>query len=175
MNYNYKDLPVLVTGGCGFIGSHLAETLVKMGAYVTILDSCSTGSTKNVDAFKDNVIVINKSITDPHACLEATHGKKIVFHLAALVSVPLSVENPSLCNQINVEGTFNLLEASRLNGVERFVFSSSAAVYGNHQGLCSETMECKPQSPYGFSKLMGELYCKQYATIYGLKTVSLRY
>ncbi len=175
MEHSYKDMSVLVTGGCGFIGAHLVRTLVRLGAYVTVLDNGLTSSIDVLQDVKETIIYINKSITDPHACLEATHGKQIVFHLAAVASVPASLDNPSLCHQVNVEGTFNLLEASRLHGVERFVFSSSAAVYGDHEGVCHEQQQCMPQSPYGYSKLLGELYCQQYARIYGLHAVSLRY
>ncbi len=171
----YKGMPVLVTGGCGFIGSHLAHELVTQGAHVTILDNCSTGTVANIAPFKDDVVFIQKSITDPEVCLEATKGQHIIFHLAALVSVPLSLDNPALCHQTNVEGTFNILEAARLNGVQRCVFSSSAAVYGPQPGICSEQLPCKPRSPYGYSKWLGELYCQQYAQVYGLQTVSLRY
>lgn len=175
MKHSYKNISVLVTGGCGFIGSHLAQELIRQGAHVTILDNCSTGSLANIAHFKDSVTFIQTTITDPQACLDATKNQQIIFHLAALVSVPLSHENPALCHQSNVEGTFNILEAARLNGVPRLIFSSSAAVYGPHPGLCSETLACNPQSPYGYSKWLGELYCQQYARLYNLQTASLRY
>jgi UDP-glucose 4-epimerase len=171
----FHGIPILVTGGCGFIGSHLAEYLTNCGAHVTILDNLSTGSLDNIAAISDNVNLIIGSITDPELCFNATAGKKIVFHLAAFTSVPLSLENPSLCHQVNVDGTFHLLEAARLNNVNQFILSSSAAVYGSSCGHCKEDMPCNPESPYGFTKLMAELYCKQYALNYGLNTVCLRY
>jgi len=171
----YEGKNVLVTGGCGFIGSHLAEKLVEFGAHVTILDDLSGGFEKNIKNIKDDVTFLNETITNSSACLQATKNKDIIFHLAALVSVPESVENPDLCHAINVDGTVNLLEAARLNGVERFVFSSSAAVYGATEKVCLETMPCQPLSPYGFSKYIGEQYCKQYAINYGLNTVTMRY
>lgn len=171
----YSSLPVLVTGGCGFIGSHVAHALVNLGARVTIIDDCSSGSLTHITEFRQSVRLLRRSIVDPVACLEATRGQKIIFHCAAFTSVPRSFENPSTCHHTNVDGTFNLLEASRLQGVERLIFSSSAAVYGNHHAICSEEMALNPVSPYGYSKLIGELYCKQYACQFGLLTASLRY
>lgn len=175
LNSYYASLPVLVTGGCGFIGSHLAQALTTLGARVTIIDDCSSGTLTNIASFRQSIRFVRRTITDPLACLEATQGKKIIFHCAAFTCVPRSFENPSACHHANVDGTFNLLEAARLQGVERLIFSSSAAVYGNHNGLCSEELPCYPASPYGYSKLMGELYCKQYAQQFGLLTASLRY
>ena len=175
MKQFYTNLPVLITGGCGFIGSHIAETLVNLGAKVTIVDNLATGSLDNIATFKDKVTFINKSIIDKEACLEATKNKKVIFHLAAFISVPESLENPQLCYETNVNGTLNLLEAARINGIERFVFSSSAAVYGNTEGICSEDDRTNPESPYGYSKRIGELYCQQYAKNFGLPTVMLRY
>jgi len=172
---SYKNLPVLVTGGCGFIGSHLVEKLVSLGARVTILDNLSTGTLGNISTVRDSVSLINASVTDLAACCDAAKNQKLIFHLAALISVADSVENPTLCHHVNVDGTFNMLEAARKAGIKRFVFSSSAAVYGNIEGLCSENSPCHPVSPYGFSKRIGELYCQQYAHVLGLETVILRY
>jgi len=171
----YKNLPVLVTGGCGFIGSHLAEKLVSLGAHVTIIDDLSTGTLQNIHDIRDKITFIHASVTDFDACLAAVKNQKIIFHLAAMISVADSVENPTACHHINVDGTFNMLEAACKAGVKRFVFSSSAAVYGNIEGLCSENTPCLPVSPYGFSKRIGELYCQQYAHVLGLETVVLRY
>ena len=171
----YNGKKVLVTGGAGFIGSHIAQMLVNVGADVTLLDNLITGRLENIEPFKDKITFINGTVADPHVCLQAVEGKDIIFHLAAFISVPQSVENPSLCNQSNVIGTFNLLESARLHGVKRFVFSSSAATYGNTQDPCSETTPHNPQSPYAWSKLIGEQYCKQYATTFGLNTISMRY
>lgn len=176
MNENeYKNLPILVTGGCGFIGSHLVEKLLALGAHVTVIDDLSTGTLANIHNTQNNITFINASITDFDACLAAVKNQKIIFHLAAMISVADSVEDPVKCHHINVDGTFNILEAARAAGINRFVYSSSAAVYGNIEGLCSENTPCLPVSPYGFSKRIGELYCQQYAHVLGLETVILRY
>ncbi len=172
---NLHNVPVLVTGGCGFIGSHLVEQLVACGAQVTILDNCSTGTSKNIAHLQHKVRLLHASVYDFATCVEAVQGIKIVFHLAAFISVPLSLENPTLCHETNILGTLNLLEASRRAGVERFIFSSSSAVYGSQQGLCRETMPLAPASPYGYSKWIGELACQQYARCFGLNTICLRY
>jgi len=171
----YKDLPVLVTGGAGFIGSQVTKTLVQLGANVTVMDNLSTGNIKNLDNVISNITFIEKSITNFDACLEATKDKAIIFHLAAFISVPESLKNPALCHKTNIDGTFNLLEASRINNVKKFIFSSSAAVYGPATAICKEDMPCNPQSPYGTSKLVGELFCKQYADNFALGTIVLRY
>jgi UDP-glucose 4-epimerase len=174
--YNvFHAIPVLITGGCGFIGSHIAEQLVALGAKVTILDDLSHGTTKNIEHIRNSVRFIHSSITDTEACLEATQGQHIIFHLAAMISVPESIRHPDLCHKINVQGTFNILEAARINHVKKLLLSSSAAVYGNTPHLCNERMECKPESPYGFSKRIDELLCQEYACVYDLKTIILRY
>lgn len=171
----YYNKKVLITGGAGFIGSHLAEQLVLHGAQVTILDNFSTGSYTNLAAVKDNLAIIEGSITDTPTCLAAADQQEIIFHCAALVSVPASFEHPQECYHTNVQGTFTMLEAARQQGVRRFIFSSSAAVYGAQEKPCQETMPCTPRSPYGFSKAMGELLCKQYAHLHTIETLSLRY
>lgn len=175
MKHLYTAVPVLVTGGCGFIGSYVAEKLVEYGAFVTIIDNLSTGTLKNIKNIKHKVTFIQESITNYSACLAATQGKKIIFHLAALTTVQDSLKKPLHCHHINVDGTINLLEAARINNVKRFVFSSSAAVYGTTQEPCTENTPCNPESPYGFSKQLGELYCKQYTNNFGLTTIILRY
>ncbi len=171
----YAGLPVLVTGGAGFIGSHITHQLVELDAQVTVMDNLATGFLDNLAPLQKQITFVQASVTDFDACLQATQGKNIIFHLAAQVSVPESVEAPQLCHQVNVNGTYNLLEAARLNHVPRFVFSSSAAVYGAHAGICTEETPCHPTSPYGTSKLVGELLCQQYTTNYGLLTACLRY
>ena len=171
----YKNKPVLVTGGCGFIGSHLAEKLVELGAQVNILDNISTGSLHNIENIKDNVTLIEKDISDYDVCLQATRGQKIIFHQAAFVSVPGSMQDPAACHKTNIDGTFNLLEAARNNGAERFLFASSCSIYGDHEGICLEETNPNPISPYAISKVLGELYCKQFANNFGLPTVMLRY
>ncbi len=171
----YKDKQVLITGGAGFIGSHLAQKLVELGARVTILDDLSTGFLKNIQTFKDNVTFIEKSIIDKTVCDQAVTGKEVVFHLAAYTSVPGSIADPTLCHQINIDGTFNLLDASRKHHVKRFVFSSSSAVYGPRNSACIENDLLNPISPYGSTKLMGELYCKQFMLNFNVPCVYLRY
>ncbi|MDR3550258.1 MAG: NAD-dependent epimerase/dehydratase family protein [Candidatus Babeliales bacterium] len=175
MKIFYNNLKVTVTGGCGFIGSHLAIELVNLGARVTIIDDLSTGNLENIQPIKDKITFINKSITDYQACLEATKNAEVIFHLAAFISVPLSLEQPQLCHETNVNGLVNILEAARINGVKRLTFSSSAAVYGTNEDVCSESTATNPQSPYGYTKLIGELYCQQYAKNFGINTVILRY
>ena len=171
----YRNISVLVTGGAGFIGSHLTRELVQRGAQVTVLDDFSTGLAHNLAGLEDKISVINGSFTNPATCLKATKSKQIIFHLGAFISVPASVQDPRTCHDTNVNGTFNLLEAACINGVQGFVFSSSAAVYGPREELCCESMPCAPTSPYGTSKLIGELLCQQYSRNYGLRTVCLRY
>lgn len=175
MEQFYRNLPILVTGGAGFIGSHLVYKLVQLGANVTVIDTIETGSLENLEPIIKNITFIHESITSRKSCFKATKNKKIIFHLAALVSVPESMKNPRQCHEINVNGTFNLLEAARINNVERFVFSSSSAVYGTQSSLCQEDMPCHPISLYGTSKRIGELLCKQYAENFGLQTTCLRY
>lgn len=172
---HYKNLSVLVTGGAGFIGSHLVEKLVEHQAHVTVLDDLSSGTIENLAAVANRIVFIKKSVTDMNACLKATKNQSLVFHLAAVTSVQKSFEYPQECHAINVNGTFNILEASRINKVTRMVFSSSAAVYGAQTQPCSELSTCAPTSVYGFSKFIGELYCKQFSQAYGFSTVCLRY
>ncbi len=171
----YHNRPVLVTGGCGFIGSHLAQKLVALGANVTILDDLSTGSLDNIADFKDQVSFIQASIVDAAICDQVVRGQDIIFHQAAYISVPGSVLSPASCHEINVNGTFNLLEAARQHGIQRFVYASSAAVYGQKEGICSEHSSTEPISPYGASKLIKEVYAQQYSRTYGLPTIGLRY
>ncbi len=175
MKAYYRNKNVLVTGGCGFIGSHIVHTLISYDALVTVLDDLSTGSLSNIASTRNKITFIEGSVTDAAVCAQAVAGKTHVFHLAAFISVPQSVQEPSLCHAVNVDGTFNMLEAARQAKCTRFVFSSSAAVYGTPDGPCSEETICKPLSPYGFSKLIGEQLCMQYAHTYGLETVMLRY
>lgn len=171
----YHNRHVLVTGGAGFIGSHLVEQLVACGAHVTVLDNLSTGRRENLASVAQAINFIAGDITDYATCAAAAHGKQIVFHLAAATSVPESVQKPLEYHTINVTGTLNIVQAARMQGVEQLVFSSSSAVYGEQSGICSEVMTPRPQSPYALTKLLGEQYCSLYAHQYGLSTISLRY
>lgn len=171
----YKNKKVLVTGGAGFIGSHLAQTLCELGAQVTILDDLSTGKLANIKPFCSQISVQIGDVTSFKACMQATENQQIVFHLAALVSVQGSIKQPKLCEKINVGGTSNILDACVANNVKTFVFSSSAAVYGNKKEICEETDKPNPQSPYATSKLAGEQMCKEYAREHGISTAALRY
>ena len=166
----------LVTGGAGFIGSHLVEALVERGDAVRVLDDFSTGRMANLGRVASKIDVIRGDIRDRATVREAANGVDTVFHQAALVSVPLSVADPATNHAINVDGTFNLLEAARLEGVTCFVYASSAAVYGDSTILPKvETMPTEPVSPYGLAKSIGEQYAQLYTRVYGLRTVGLRY
>lgn len=172
----YHGKKVVVTGGCGFIGSHLAQKLVDLGAQVTIIDDLSTGSLENIKPFKDKVRFVQESIVNQDACHRAISGSEIVFHLAAFISVPGSVKDPITCHNVNINGTFNVLEAAKHYGIKRLVFSSTSAVYGPREDVCKESdAHLNPVSPYGATKLMGELYCQQYALLFGVPSVRLRY
>ncbi len=171
----YTKKPILVTGGAGFIGSHLTEKLVDLGAQVTVLDDLSTGSLNNLERVKKSITFIHGSIHDPNTCLSATKNQQIIFHVAARISVAQSMQNPDDCYKTNVIGTLNILQAAQKNMVHNVVFSSSSAVYGFQETSCSEQMPCMPTSPYGHSKRIGELLCQHYATTHALSTVILRY
>jgi UDP-glucose 4-epimerase len=175
MSSFFNKKQALVTGGAGFIGSHLCRKLVEAGAQITVLDNLSTGSLNNLASIEDKITFIEGSVTDYATCLKATGGVAIVFHLAAFISVPQSFKDPLGCYETNITGTANLLEASRHHGVEHLLLSSSSAVYGTTEGVCDEETPCNPTSPYGFSKLMAEEYCRHYSSLFGLKTSCLRY
>jgi len=169
---------VVVTGGAGFIGSHLAETLASRDYYVIILDDLSTGRLENINGLlgRDNAEFIQGSITKLPFLQKVFQGVDYVFHLAALARVPQSVADPLTTNEINVRGTLNVLMAARENGVRKVIYSSSSAVYGETSSLPqSEDMLPNPLSPYAFTKLAGEYYCNIFQQIYSLSTVSLRY
>lgn len=166
----------LVTGGAGFIGSHIAEELVKRGYSVRIVDNFLTGKRENLVSFQDKVELIDGDVRDLSICREAVKGVDFVLHQAALPSVPRSIEDPFLTNEINVNGTLNILIASRKAKVKKFVFASSSSVYGDDSHLPKkEGIEGTPLSPYALSKLMGEKYCQIFSTLYGLSTICLRY
>lgn len=166
----------LVTGGAGFIGSHLVEALLADGHQVVVLDNLSSGKKENLSAVWNEIEFIEGDIRSEEDCLRATEGCNGIFHEAALVSVPDSIERPRDNHAINITGTFNLLEAARANGLKRFVYASSAAVYGDNPELPKrEDMLPEPKSPYALAKLAGEQYLSVYAECYGLETVALRY
>lgn len=167
---------VLVTGGAGFIGSNLAEELIRRGAKVRIIDNFSTGFRENLGEITGDFEFIEGDITD-HATVEkAVDGIEVVFHQAALPSVPRSVEDPAETHRVCVDGTFGLLDASRRAGVRRFIYAASSSAYGNQPVLPKvESMRPDPLSPYAVAKLTGEYYCSAFHTVYGLETISLRY
>ena len=166
----------LVTGGAGFIGSHLAEELVRRGERVRVLDNFITGKRENLAPFRNFIELIEGDIRDMETCRRALRSVDYVLHQAALTSVPRSVSDPLLNHEININGTANLLMASHEAKVKRFIFASSAAVYGDSQALpLREENEGLPLSPYSLSKLVGEKYCRLFYQLYGLETVCLRY
>lgn len=166
----------LVTGGAGFIGSHLTEKLVNVGEKVRLLDNFLTGKKENIASFLDRVELIEGDIRDFDVCRLACKDVDYVLHQAALPSVGRSVEDPATSNEINVTGTLNLLRAACKAGVKRFVFASSSSVYGDDDSLPKkEGREGRPLSPYALSKLTGEHYCRLFFQLYGLSTVCLRY
>jgi UDP-glucose 4-epimerase len=162
---------ILVTGGAGFIGSHIARHWSDRGAEVVVLDNLLTGRRANVDGIR----LAEGSILDRELLMRLSADVDYVFHLAALISVAESMEWPARCVDINVTGTLNVLEAARAAGVRKVVLSSTAAVYGELEGPVSEASCTRPISPYGVTKLDGELYLEMYRREYGLPTVSLRY
>jgi nucleoside-diphosphate-sugar epimerase len=166
----------LVTGGAGFIGSHIVRRLLRDGAGVRVLDNLSTGQrTRLADVARD-VEFIEGDLRDAQCCREACQGVQIVFHEAALPSVPRSVEDPATYHECNVTGTFSLLLAARDAGCRRVIYAASSAAYGDQPELPKrEDMLPCPMSPYALHKLAGEYYCRVFFECYGLETVSLRY
>tara|TARA_R110002096_G_scaffold287663_1_gene481312 strand:+ start:310 stop:1212 length:903 start_codon:yes stop_codon:yes gene_type:complete len=164
----------LVTGGAGFIGSHLVDQLINMGINVTIIDNLSTGKKENINP-KAKFIECDISIASYIDLTSYLNDIDIIFHLAAKTTVQESIENPILYNNINVKGTLKLLEVASAMKVKRFIFSSSSSVYGNAKIPTTEQHKLNPISPYALNKLIGEQYCKLYSEIYNLDTVCLRY
>lgn len=166
----------LVTGGAGFIGSNTVDELVRRGHSVTVLDDLSTGKEENLAGVRDKINFIRGTITDRQALEKACRGADYVLHLAARTSVPRSVKQPLETNEINVDGTLNVLIAARDARVRRVVFASSSSIYGDTPTLPKhEDMTPAPISPYGVSKLVGELYGRVFHRTYGLDFVALRY
>lgn len=167
---------VLVTGGAGFIGSNLAETLISEGAKVRVIDNFITGFRENLDEIVGDFDFVEGDITDNATIESALADVEIVFHQAALPSVPRSVENPAETHRICADGTFKLLDASRRLGVRRFIYAASSSAYGDQPTLPKvETMRPDPLSPYAAAKLVGELYCRSFNSVYGIETFALRY
>lgn len=165
----------LVTGGAGFIGSHLVEALVARGCRVRVLDNLSSGRRERLPKGRAVELLVG-DLRDPLTLRRATRGAEVVFHQAALRSVPRSIEDPFAYHDVNATGTLRLLLAARDAGVRRVVFASSSSVYGDQPVLpLDEDLRAQPVSPYGASKLIGEHYCANFSRHYGLETVSLRY
>lgn len=182
MHYSELEFPqdslFLVTGGAGFIGSHLCETILEMGYKVRSLDNLSTGFMKNLDGFIDhpNFEFIEGDIRDLDTCKNACEGVDYVLHQAAWGSVPRSIEMPLFYEEVNIKGTLNMLEAARINNVKKFVYASSSSVYGDEPNLPKvEGREGNLLSPYALTKRVNEEYAKLYTKLYGLDTYGLRY
>ena len=172
------DSLFLVTGGAGFIGSNICEALLDMGYKVRCLDNLSTGHIENIQPLMENknFTFIEDDIRDLDACMKATEGVTYVLNEAAWGSVPRSIEMPLLYEEINIRGTLNMMEASRQNGVKKFVYASSSSVYGDSTVLPKkEGQEGNVLSPYALTKKVDEEYGKLYKSLYGLDTYGLRY
>jgi nucleoside-diphosphate-sugar epimerase len=167
---------ILVTGGAGFIGSHIAAALSAQGDTVCVLDDLSTGFERNIEAIGEGVEFIRGSVTDPETVARAVDGCDYVYHEAALASVPRSVAHPDDSNHANVTGTLNVLIAARDAKVKRLVYAASSSAYGDTEVLPKvETMAVNPKSPYAVAKLAGEHYVSAFASCYGMETLSIRY
>lgn len=171
----YHNKRILVTGGAGFIASHLVEKLVSLGAKVTVLDNFSTGKLVHLKSVAHAINLFYADVRSEYSCYKATNNQNLVFHFAAFVSVAESMQSPDLCYKINIDGTHNMLKACKKNNIASFIFSSSSAVYGDKNDICSENDALSPQSPYAVSKQEAEILCKQYAHQDGLNTTILRY
>jgi len=166
----------LVTGGAGFIGSHIAAALVARGDRVRVLDNLSTGHRGNLDGLRDRIELVEGDVADARVAARAVEGVDCVFHEAALASVPLSVERPLDCHAACATGTVTLLEAARRAGVRRVVYAASSAAYGDRPTSSKHEADLPaPLSPYAAAKLAGEFYCQAFWRSFGLETVALRY
>ena len=182
---SYSNTRVLVTGAAGFIGSHLSAALATLGAHVIAIDDLAGGETANIDAARAEAAALSStgkidflpgSILDEALLAKATAGCQFVFHQGALGSVPRSVKEPEKYVQVNIVGTFNVLQAARAANVQRVVFAASSSAYGDSPTLPKiETMPVLPKSPYAASKVAGEALLRAYANSYGIDTLSLRY
>ena len=166
----------LVTGGAGFIGGHLVERLCRDGWRVRVLDDFSTGRESNLAPVVSQIELLRGDIRDGELLARALRGVEVVFHEAAMASVPRSVAEPIRTHSVNVDGTLGLLEAARHAGVRRVVYAASSSAYGDTPVLPKvESMPANPRSPYALQKYAGEVYCRLYTELYGLETVALRY
>ena len=171
----------LVTGGAGFIGSHIVHTLLEQGASVRVLDNFSTGKRENLEELRqrfdqNRFEVLEGDIRDASIVEEAVRGVQVIFHEAAFVSVPQSMQEPQTCFDVNITGTSRLLDAARAAGVRRAVLASSAAVYGDSDALpLAEETPLRPMSPYAVSKRVKEMYAELFTDSFGLEVVALRY
>ena len=167
---------ILVTGGAGFIGSNLADELIRRGARVKIIDNLLTGYHENLDEINGDFEFIEGDVADGEVIGRAVEGIDFIFHEAALPSVPRSVADPLETHNACVNGTFNVLTAARDAGVKRVIYAASSSAYGDQESLPKvETMAPEPMSPYAAAKLTGEYYCRVFTAVYGLETYSLRY
>lgn len=167
---------VLVTGGAGFIGSNLVRASLEAADEVRVLDDLSTGRSENLAGLERDIEFLRGSVTDPETVERAARDREVIYHQAALPSVPRSVTDPVTTHRTNVLGTVSVLEAARKAGVRRVVFASSSSVYGDTEILPKhEEMPTRPLSPYALQKLTGERYCEQYLRLHGLDSVALRY
>lgn len=173
---DFTDVPVLVTGGGGFIGSNLVDDLLARGARVRVLDNFATGRRENLAHCAERIELLEGDIRDGETCEESCRDQRFVFHQAALGSVPRSMEDPATTLDVNTQGTANMLAAARNSGVERFVFASSSSVYGDSAELPKkEGGEGSPLSPYATSKSLCEELADTFSRCYGLSWVGLRY
>lgn len=179
MNFqSLQNKKILVTGGAGFIGSNLSEKLLELGAMVTVLDNFATGHRHNIEAFlsNENFTLIEGDIRDLETCKKACEGQDFVLHQAALGSVPRSINDPIISNDVNVGGFLNMLVATRDAGVKRLVYAASSSTYGDSKSLPKvEDVIGKPLSPYAITKYVNELYADVFKRTYDFDTIGLRY
>ena len=169
-------MKILVTGGAGFIGSHIVEELVKRGDTVRVLDNFATGKRENLTPFAGKIEMVEGDLRDFDTVKKAVQGMEYILHEGALPSVPRSIADPVMSNDVNVKGTLHILVAARDEKVKRVVYASSSSIYGEAKArVKKETMPPSPLSPYATSKLAAETYCRIFYAIYGLETVVLRY
>jgi nucleoside-diphosphate-sugar epimerase len=172
----FNDTRVLVTGGAGFIGSHLVENLLARGARVRVIDDFSTGRRENLAPWMERIELLEASVADPAACASACADVRYVFHQAALPSVQRSVADPRPTHDVSATGALNMLHAASAAGVRRFVYAGSSSAYGDTPTLPKrEDMATHPRSPYAVAKLAGEHYAQVFPKLFGLETVVLRY